>query len=182
MKIYTKKGDKGETGLFGGARLSKAHMRIHSYGTVDELNSHIGLVRDHLEDEQLRSELKGIQVTLFTIGSHLATDPSKKNLSLPEINSSAIEALETNIDKMQQELPELKSFILPGGHPTVSNCHIARCVCRRAERYAVALSESEEVNPVIIIYLNRLSDYLFVLARHIGCMNGVEEVKWESRL
>ena len=180
MKIYTKKGDKGTTALFGGTRLPKHHIRIESYGSVDELNSFVGLVRDHLTDVALRAELKSIQETLFTVGSHLAADPSKENLWLPNIEDAAVELLEKGIDRMEESLEPLKNFILPGGHPTVSHCHVVRCVCRRAERNVVALSELEEVPPILIQYLNRLSDYFFVLARFVGKELGAEEVIWES--
>jgi cob(I)alamin adenosyltransferase len=134
-----------------------------------------------MNDESTRSHLKSIQEILFTIGSHLAADPSSKNLWLPEIDNESIREIEKYIDEMQKKLPELKAFILPGGHPTVSQCHIARCVCRRAERNVVALSEIEAINNIIIIYLNRLSDYLFVLARYTAKLLQVDEVKWESR-
>ena len=180
MKIYTKTGDKGTTSLFGGARLSKADIRIHSYGNVDELNSYIGLVRDQLNEPELRNELTIIQRVLFSIGSHLAADPDKENLWLPKIDSSEIEMLESSIDKMQNELEPLKHFILPGGAPLISHCHIARCVCRRAERSIVLLSESQEVLPILLEYINRLSDYLFVLGRYIAHLNDVTEIKWES--
>ena len=181
MKIYTKTGDKGTTALFGGARLPKNHIRIESYGTVDELNSFIGLVRDHLTNEELRGELKSIQETLFTIGSHLAADPSKDNLWIPEIKPTEIELLEKGIDRMQESLEPLKNFILPGGHPVVSHCHVVRCVCRRAERNVVALSEIETIAPILIQYLNRLSDYFFVLARFVGKELGAEEVVWTAK-
>jgi len=181
MKIYTKTGDKGTTALFGGARLPKNHIRIEAYGTVDELNSFIGLVRDHLTKEELRGELKAIQETLFTIGSHLAADPSKENLWIPEINPTEIELLEKGIDRMEESLEPLKNFILPGGHPVVSHCHVVRCVCRRAERNVVALSEIETIAPILIQYLNRLSDYFFVLARFVGKELGAEEVVWTAR-
>lgn len=181
MKIYTKTGDKGTTALFGGARLPKHHIRIESYGTVDELNSFIGLIRDHLDDDGLRAELKNIQEILFTIGSHLAADPSKENLWIPEIDVKEVTYLEEAIDRMDANLTPLKNFILPGGHPTVSYCHIARCVCRRAERQVVALSELEKVAIIIPQYLNRLSDYFFVLARFITKQLGVEEVVWSQR-
>jgi len=180
MKIYTKTGDKGTTALFGGTRLPKHHIRIESYGSVDEVNSFIGLVRDHLTDEGLRAELKSVQETLFTVGSHLAADPSKENLWLPAIENSAVELLEKGIDRMEESLEPLKNFILPGGHPTVSHCHVVRCVCRRAERNVVALSEVETVPPILVQYLNRLSDYFFVLARFVGKELGAEEVIWES--
>ena len=181
MKIYTKTGDKGTTALFGGTRLPKHHIRIESYGTVDELNAFIGLVRDHLTNEALRKELKSIQETLFTVGSHLAADPTKENLWLPDINPSEVELLEKGIDRMEESLEPLKNFILPGGHPVVSYCHVVRCVCRRAERNVVALGEIEKIAPILSQYLNRLSDYFFVLARFVGKELGTTEVVWEPR-
>ena len=181
MKIYTKTGDDGTTGLFGGARLPKHHLRIESYGTVDELNAFLGLVRDHLSDETLRTELKQIQEILFTVGSHLAADPGKENLWLPEVPDSVTVDLERAIDRMEKELEPLKNFILPGGHSTVSYCHVARCVARRAERQVVALNEHESIAPVLFRYLNRLSDYLFVLARYVGKKLGATEVTWTPR-
>jgi cob(I)alamin adenosyltransferase len=180
MKIYTKTGDKGQTSLFGGARLPKNHIRIEAYGTVDELNSYIGLVRDVAENKIVKSVLKEVQDRLFTIGSNLASDPSKDMIT-PDIHQADIELLETEIDRMMAELPPLRSFILPGGHTTVSFCHIARCVCRRTERLVVALAENEKVEVMIIQYLNRLSDYLFALGRLLAKDLGVEEVKWEAR-
>ena len=181
MKIYTKTGDKGTTALFGGTRLPKHHIRIESYGTVDELNAFIGLVRDHLTNEALRKELKSIQETLFTVGSHLAADPTKENLWLPDINPSGVELLEKGIDRMEESLEPLKNFILPGGHLVVSYCHVVRCVCRRAERNVVALGEIEKIAPILSQYLNRLSDYFFVLARFVGKELGTTEVVWEPR-
>ena len=181
MKTYTKGGDKGTTALFGGTRLPKHHIRIESYGSVDELNSFIGLVRDHVKEDQLRATLKSIQETLFTVGSHLAADPSKENLWLPAIKDTEVELLEQGIDAMDEVLEPLKNFILPGGHPVVSHCHVVRCVCRRAERNVVALSELETVPPILIQYLNRLSDYFFVLSRFLGKELGAEEVVWEPR-
>jgi cob(I)alamin adenosyltransferase len=180
FKIYTKTGDKGETGIFGGKRLPKDHIRIESYGTVDELNAFLGLVRDQVQEDQLRELLKNIQDRLFTIGANLASDPEKK-LTTPDIRESDIELLEQEMDRMNEELPDLKNFILPGGHPTVSQCHLARCVCRRAERRVVTLAQHEAVSEVIIRYLNRLSDYLFVLARFLAKAKGAEEVIWNSR-
>lgn len=177
IKIYTKTGDKGETALFGGKRLPKSHLRIDAYGTVDELNSYIGLVRDCTADGATRTLLKRIQDCLFVLGSHLATDPEKP-MSLPPLHDQDVEALEKAIDAMNEVLPELKHFILPGGHTTVSFCHIARCVCRRAERLTVALSLESEVDPLLIRYLNRLSDYLFVLSRKLSQDLGVAEVVW----
>ncbi|MDZ7934271.1 MAG: cob(I)yrinic acid a,c-diamide adenosyltransferase [Emticicia sp.] len=180
MKIYTKTGDKGQTSLFGGARLPKNHIRIEAYGTVDELNSYIGLVRDVAGNETVKTVLKEIQDRLFTIGSNLASDPSKDMIT-PDIHQADIRLLETEIDSMMAELPPLRNFILPGGHTTVSFCHIARCVCRRTERLVVALAENEKVELIIIQYLNRLSDYLFALGRLLAKDLAVEEVKWEAR-
>jgi cob(I)alamin adenosyltransferase len=179
FKIYTRTGDKGTTSLFGGARVSKAHIRIESYGTIDELNSYLGLVRD-VADESYRDLLKSIQDRLFVIGSNLASDPAK-DLPVPDILESDVEFLEKEIDRMNEGLPELKHFILPGGHSSVSFCHIARTVCRRAERLVVLLSEREKVDPILIRYLNRLSDFLFVFARQLGQDAGIEEVKWMPR-
>lgn len=180
FKIYTKTGDKGETGLFGGRRLPKNHLRIEAYGTVDELNAFIGLVSDHIEDDQLDAALKSIQDLLFVIGSNLASDPDKE-MAVPDVKEADIEVLEAAIDEMEQSLPALKHFILPGGHVAVSHAHVARCVCRRAERLVVALASEELVLDIIIRYLNRLSDYLFVVARKIGHDLGVPERKWEAR-
>lgn len=180
FKIYTKTGDKGQTSLFGGRRVSKGYLRIDAYGTVDELNSCIGLLRDHLSDEVLRALLKEIQDRLFTLGANLAADPSKE-LQKPDLLEEDIKLLEREMDRMDEGLPELRNFILPGGHPTVSFCHLARCVCRRAERLAVTLAEEEPVDPILIQYLNRLSDYLFILGRRIAFDLGIEEVVWKSR-
>lgn len=180
FKIYTKTGDKGETSLFGGRRLSKNHLRIEAYGTVDELNAHIGLVRDLVEPAGVGSLLFEVQNRLFVLGSSLACDPDSQPL-VPDLKASDIQVLEQEIDRMEEGLPPLKHFILPGGHPTVSHCHIARCVCRRAERLCVALAQEEQVEPLILEYLNRLSDYLFVLSRHIGKQSGAEEVIWKGR-
>ncbi len=180
FKIYTKTGDAGETGLFGGKRLPKSNIRIEAYGTVDELNSYLGFIRDGLESEHERLILKEIQDRLFTIGSNLASDPSK-NMDVPDILDEDISLLETEIDKMHEILPPLKNFILPGGHQLVSFCHIARCVCRRAERVVVSLNLTEPVEPILIKYLNRLSDYLFVLARKIGVDLNAKEIPWQPR-
>ena len=180
MKIYTKTGDKGQTGLFGGKRVAKSHPRIEAYGTVDELNSYIGLIRFKDIQSHYQDVLGKAQNTLFDLGSILASDPDKNNLRIPTISESDIQLLEKEIDQMNEELPELRAFILPGGNDEVSFCHIARCVCRRAERLVVALSDIEQVEELTIRYLNRLSDYLFVLARKIGQDFGVQEVKWEA--
>ncbi|KJS06589.1 MAG: cob(I)yrinic acid a c-diamide adenosyltransferase [Flavobacteriales bacterium BRH_c54] len=181
MKIYTKTGDRGETSLFGGERVPKYHYRIEAYGTVDELNSTIGLIRDQVIDEATFNILLEVQDRLFTLGSNLATDPSNKKVKTPQLNKSDIELLEKEIDKMNETLPEMRSFVLPGGHPTVSYCHIARCVCRRAERLVVFLSEKEPINEDIIIYLNRLSDYLFVLSRKFTQDFKAKEIPWKPR-
>ena len=180
FKIYTKTGDKGETSLFGGRRLPKSELRIDAYGTVDELNAHIGLLRDSIADEPSRALLLDIQNRLFVVGACLATDP-EKSLSVPDINPADIALLEAGIDTMEQGLEPLKHFILPGGHPVVSQCHVARCVCRRAERLTVALHLAEPVDSLVLEYLNRLSDYLFVLSRHLGHILDVAEIPWRGR-
>lgn len=180
MKIYTKKGDKGYTSLIGGVKVSKNNIRIDAYGTVDELNSYIGLVRDVCDDKKMESQLNAIQNKLFTIGAILASHPEKSKMDVGKVNEPDITYLENAIDVMNKKLPELKAFILPGGHTHVSYCHLARCVCRRAERITVALSENEVVPVEVITYLNRLSDYLFVLARAIGKKRGVDEIIWKS--
>jgi len=181
MKIYTKKGDKGETSLLGGTRVKKSNIRIESYGTVDELNSWLGLIRDQNISSDTKKFLIQIQDRLFTIGSHLASDPNKKGIKIPDIKEEDIVALEKQIDKMNEVLPEMKNFVLPGGHTTVSYCHIARCVCRRAERCAVNLASKEKVEDIIIKYLNRLSDYLFVLSRKFSHDLKAEEIPWKPK-
>jgi cob(I)alamin adenosyltransferase len=182
FKIYTKTGDKGQTSLIGGTRLPKHHIRIEAYGTVDELNSNIGLVRDQQIDDHSKAILIEIQDRLFTIGSLLAADPEKNKMKLPEIHEEDIVLLEKEIDKMNETLPEMKSFVLPGGHPTVSFCHIARCVCRRAERAVLKLAENEKVEEILYKYLNRLSDYLFVLARKFTMDLKAIEIPWKARV
>ena len=179
MKIYTKKGDEGNTGLIGGTRVPKSHIRIEAYGTIDELNSFVGLVRDYDVPVAVRAELIQIQEELFTIGSHLANDEAKSKMKLPEIVENQIERLELAMDAMNEELSEMRFFVLPGGHQAISTCHIARCVCRRAERLCVAMNESVSVNPIILKYLNRLSDYLFVLSRFLTKHYNAEEVPWK---
>ncbi len=185
MKIYTKTGDKGTTALFGGTRVPKHHIRIESYGTVDELNSNLGLLRDQQVDEHSKEIILKIQDRLFTIGSTLATDPQKavlksgkKRLEIPLISQEDIELLEQEMDKMNEALPPMTHFVLPGGHQTVSVCHVARCVCRRAERLATALYEIEPFEEQVLQYLNRLSDYLFVLARKLSHDLQAEEIQW----
>ena len=216
MKIYTKKGDLGQTSLIGGTRVSKSHQRIEAYGTVDELNSYIGLLRDQPVNENRKNILTEIQDRLFTIGASLASDPEKSKMKLPDLKDQDVEILEKEIDKMNEKLPELRSFILPGGDQQTSFCHIARCVCRRAERLAAALNENAtspaspplappgggtgqptppegesdgKVSPrgdlggafLVIKYLNRLSDYLFVLARMMSQELNAEEIHWKPR-
>ena len=185
MKIYTKTGDKGTTALFGGTRVPKHNLRIESYGTVDELNSYIGLLRDQKIAAATITNLIRIQNELFTLGAMLATPPEKEilkngkqRLNIPKITVSNIETLEKEIDAMNLELPPMTNFILPGGNQTVSFCHIARCVCRRAERLATALNENEALNPAVLTYLNRLSDYLFVLARKLTKDLSAKEIPW----
>jgi cob(I)alamin adenosyltransferase len=182
FKVYTKTGDKGETSLIGGTRVPKHHIRIESYGTVDELNSYIGLIRDQNIDEQSKTVLIEIQDRLFTIGSSLASDPEKSKMKIPDLKEEDIVFLEKEIDKMDESLPEMKSFVLPGGHTTVSFCHIARCVCRRAERLTIQLSENDYVNELVIKYLNRLSDYLFVLSRKLSQDLNASEIPWKPRM
>jgi cob(I)alamin adenosyltransferase len=181
MKIYTKSGDKGETSLYGGKRVSKSDIRIEAYGTVDEVNSYIGLLGDLEVNKNRKLLLKEIQDRLFTIGSTLAADPDKLKLKKPDLLESDIELLEKEIDRLQEQLPEMKSFILPGGHEHVSFCHLARTVCRRAERIVVLLAETDSVETSIIMYLNRLSDYLFVLSRKMAMELGAEEIPWKPR-
>lgn len=184
LKIYTKTGDKGTTSLIGGTKVSKSHLRIESYGTVDELNSFIGLCSDAITHSKSKIVLKEIQDRLFTIGSSLACDPEKEPLmKLPDLKESDISFLENEIDSMNEVLPVMKNFILPGGHVAISQLHVARCVCRRAERVCVAMQENEMfIDGIVLRYLNRLSDYLFVLARFIGHDLGVEEIAWKPRM
>ncbi|GAB3643840.1 cob(I)yrinic acid a,c-diamide adenosyltransferase [Spirosoma arcticum] len=182
MKIYTKTGDKGQTGLIGGRRVSKADLRIDAYGTVDELNSWIGMVRDQPVNSEHRELLKEVQDRLFTIGAELATDPEKAPKQvMPAIVPADVALLETSMDSMDEVLPELRAFVLPGGHQSVSFCHVARTVCRRAERLVIALNDTSSVDPLIIQYLNRLSDYLFVLSRLMAQDLNVDEVEWKPR-
>lgn len=182
MKIYTKNGDKGTTSLIGGTRVPKHSLRIESYGTVDELNSYIGLIRDQEIDSIYKLQLLEIQDRLFTIGSSLAADPEKSKMKLPDLIDTDVQFLEDKMDEMDEQLPELKFFILPGGNTTVSYCHLARCVCRRAERITTNLDEHEFVAPIVMQYLNRLSDYLFVLGRKIAQDLGAEEQAWRPRV
>jgi cob(I)alamin adenosyltransferase len=179
-KIYTKTGDDGTTGLFGGARLPKDHIRIEAYGTVDELNSVIGWLMSTHAHAEVNVFLQTIQSRLFTVGANLASDPEKEMIT-PDLLEEDIMMVEKAIDVMQESLPPLKHFILPGGSPSVSAAHLARTVCRRAERRCVALNHNSNVEPIILLYLNRLSDYFFVLARWLGKQDGVEEIKWMPR-
>lgn len=184
MKIYTKTGDNGTTSLIGGTKVPKSHLRIEAYGTVDELNSHIGLCKDLLTDKHSQILLQEVQDRLFTIGSSLACDPIKEpRMRIPDLKEEDVILLENEIDKMNESLPLMKNFILPGGHTVVSHIHITRCVCRRAERCCVRLElESLEVEQVILKYLNRLSDYLFVLARFVAFHLKAEEIPWKPRV
>jgi cob(I)alamin adenosyltransferase len=182
MKIYTKTGDKGSTSLIGGTRLSKAHVRIEAYGTVDELNSYIGLLGDQLINEKRKGLLKEIQERLFTMGSHLASEPEKSKRILPDLIEDDILLLEKEMDLIDSQVPPLRAFILPGGHQSVSFGHVARTVCRRAERAVILLQESEEVDDIVIRYLNRLSDYLFMLCRIMTYELGIEEIVWKPRV
>ena len=181
MKIYTRTGDHGKTSLLGGTRVSKAHTRIEAYGTVDEVNSYIGLLRDQEVNSSRSAFLLQIQDRLFVVGSNLAAEPGKASFAIPELQAADVQAIEEKIDLMNQALPAMKNFILPGGHQAVSFCHLARVVCRRAERLCVALAEQEKTPEIIIIYLNRLSDYLFVLARKMSAELGVAETPWIAK-
>ncbi len=184
MKIYTKTGDKGTTSLIGGTKVLKSHARIEAYGTVDELNSYLGLCRDLVNDSAIKLLLQEIQDRLFTIGSALACDPEKETkLKIPDIKEADIKLLEDEMDKMDESLEPLQQFILPGGHPTVSHIHIARCICRRAERLVVhLLIEDGEHETLIIKYINRLSDYLFTLGRYVAKQLHAEEIPWNPRI
>ena len=182
MKIYTKKGDKGTTQLIGGKRVPKNNSRIEAYGTIDELNSYIGLVRDQDIDQKSFDMLVETQDRLFTIGALLANDGASNKMKLPLIDEKDIQLLEKEIDKMNEELTEMKSFILPGGHTTVSYCHLARCICRRAERLVIHLPETTLQFDLILKYLNRLSDYLFVLSRFLTKKLNSKEIPWTPRI
>ncbi|HET9429648.1 MAG TPA: cob(I)yrinic acid a,c-diamide adenosyltransferase [Chitinophagaceae bacterium] len=184
MKIYTKTGDKGSTSLIGGTKVPKSDLRIEAYGTVDELNSYIGLCRDLLTDMDSRNMLQEIQDRLFTIGSSLACDPDKEpRMKIPDLKEGDVILLEKAMDEMDKVIPTMKSFVLPGGHSTVSHLHIARCICRRAERSCVRLEkEGRESAPMILKYLNRLSDYLFVLSRYTGHLLNAPEIPWKPRV
>lgn len=182
MKIYTKTGDQGTTSLFGGKRVSKADLRIDTYGTVDELNSWIGLVRDQEVNQKRNSVLIEIQDRLFTVGSILATEPGNTKVKIPSLAEGDVQFLEKEIDGMDAEIPPMRFFVLPGGHQSISFCHVARTVCRRAERLTIALHDQELIEPLVIKYLNRLSDYLFVLCRKMTHELGAEETPWKPRM
>lgn len=183
-KIYTKTGDGGTTSLIGGTKVPKSHLRIETYGTIDELNSFIGALNDQLADAASRKTLREVQDRLFTIGSSLACDPEKEpKMKLPDLEEEDVSFLEQEIDRMNVQLKPMKSFILPGGHPAVSAAHVARCVCRRAERNCVAMMQQEMfVDHLVIRYLNRLSDHLFVIARYTAFLLGVDEIEWKPRV
>jgi cob(I)alamin adenosyltransferase len=185
MKIYTKTGDQGTTALFGGKRVSKADLRIETYGTVDELNSFIGLVRDqpvNQNNSERKNLLIEIQDRLFTMGSILATEPGNTKVKVPSLIESDVTVLEQEIDSMETSLPPMKFFVLPGGHQSVSFCHVARTVCRRTERLSIALNSQEPIDPLVIKYLNRLSDFLFVLSRKMTQELNAEEVPWRPKM
>ncbi len=180
FRIYTKTGDEGDTALFGGRRVAKSHLRVDAYGTVDELNAYVGWLRDSVAEDHIRHVLTQVQHRLFTVGAALASDP-EKHPPTPDLLPEDIALLEQEIDRMDAQLPPLKHFILPGGHTTVSVCHVCRTVCRRAERLVVALHQTDPVETLVLQYLNRLSDYFFMLARQLGQDLGAEEVIWNPR-
>lgn len=182
MKIYTKTGDKGETSLLGGKRLSKNHLRIETYGTVDELNSFTGVLRDHIQNETIENLLLTIQDRLFTIGSILAAAGDTEKFKIPQLHESDIELLENTIDKMNESLEPMRSFILPGGYIPSSFAHVCRTVCRRAERLCVSLQQEDTCPDIIIKYLNRLSDYYFVLSRYLAKTAGKADTNWSPKL
>lgn len=182
MKVYTRKGDEGKTSLIGGSRVPKDHIRIEAYGTVDELNSAIGALRTPETEEKLEQDLLEVQDRLFTLGSLLAAEPGKSKMQLPEVHQEDIDSLEQKIDKMNETLEEMRSFVLPGGHAMVSFAHMARCICRRAERTVLSLASESEVPKLALPYLNRLSDYLFVLSRKLTADYAVKEIPWKPRM
>jgi cob(I)alamin adenosyltransferase len=180
FKIYTRKGDDGKTALLGGDRVSKHHIRVESYGTVDELNSYLGLIRSTTQEVTVLTAIAQVQDRLFTLGSYLASAAGSKVI-LPELYDEDVSFLESEIDRMTADLPELRNFILPGATTAGAHAHVARCICRRAERLVVYLSDNEEIDAMIVTYLNRLSDYLFTLARYLDKINGGEEIAWVPR-
>jgi cob(I)alamin adenosyltransferase len=182
-RVYTKTGDKGKTSLIGGTRVSKHHYRLEAYGTIDELNTFIGMIRSYEVDEATEKQIIDIQHKLFVIGAYLATDEKVADLrDKLKYDESIIEAVEKEMDRMENDLPPMKHFVLPGGHPAVSYCHISRTVCRRAERRILAMADETEVNPWVIRYVNRLSDYLFVLSRHLSKYFQINEILWVAEL
>ncbi len=179
MKIYTKTGDKGTTSLLGGRKVPKHAIRIETYGTLDELNAHIGMIMALMHETH--PQLTQIQEEIFTLGAQFANDPEKElKMTIPQIEMSSIIALEKSIDQMEEDLPPMKNFILPGGNTLVAQIHISRCVCRRAERLATLLESEENIPEFAIQYLNRLSDFLFVLARFMAKKTGAEEIPWKT--
>lgn len=178
MKIYTKTGDQGKTSLFGGRRVSKDDLRVEAYGTVDELNAAIGLLRSAVTDQKILADLLRIQSELFVMGAHLAADPGKPLLKMPSLDEAMITSLEHNIDAMEGDLQPLRHFLLPGGSEAIARTHLCRTISRRSERRVVSLSHQDQVNPYMIQYLNRLSDYFFVLSRFIAKSEGVEDIPW----
>jgi cob(I)alamin adenosyltransferase len=182
MKIYTKTGDEGTTSLFGGKRVSKANLRIDAYGTIDELNSWMGVLRDQNINGSRSELLAEIQDRLFTIGSILATEPENKKVKIPSLIETDIELLERKMDEMDAQLPAMRHFVLPGGHPSVSFGHVARTVCRRAERLVIALNQIEKVDSLVIKYLNRLSDFLFMLCRAMAFELKAPETQWKPKM
>ncbi|MDP5171976.1 MAG: cob(I)yrinic acid a,c-diamide adenosyltransferase [Bacteroidia bacterium] len=181
MKIYTKNGDEGTTSLLGGTKVAKYDLRIEAYGTVDELNAYLGLIADQPEASDSLPLIRAIQSNLFVIGSQLANDPGRSHFKVPTLDESEVIQLENSIDAMEALLAPLTNFILPGGHPANSMTHVARCVCRRAERRVVELNEKAPVDPLMLRYLNRLSDWLFVLGRHFSRITGSEEILWHAQ-
>lgn len=181
--VYTKTGDKGSTSLIGGTRVPKYHIRLEAYGTVDELNSYLGLIRSYDVAKDVVDRIVTVQNELFTIGAYLATDSSVSDLrDRIKYDEGKIEFLEVEMDRLENQLPPLTSFILPGGHPAVAHCHVARTICRRAERRVLEMGETYEVNNWVVRYLNRLSDFLFVLSRHLSNYFAVDEIPWQSEL
>lgn len=181
MKIYTKTGDQGKTSLLGGSRVAKYHLRIEAYGTVDELNSHIGVLRSYEVGEPIRNTLIAIQNMLFTMGSQLASEPGDRKFEIPELIPADITFLEKAIDQMDDNLPKMRNFVLPGGNLAVGQAHVARCVCRRAERIILHLKDESDVPEPIPIFVNRLSDYLFVLSRQLSHDLGATEIPWRAK-
>jgi cob(I)alamin adenosyltransferase len=182
MKIYTKTGDKGTTALIGGKRVLKNHQRIEAYGTVDELIAFLGVVRDYVNNPDLQKNIIRIQDELMVCAAILATDDDAPRKNIPKLSENSVVWLETEIDSMEKDLLPLTRFLLPGGHPAVSFCHVARTVCRRAERTTIGIEEKATFSADVVRYLNRLSDYLFVLSRYLSVDNQVIEITWQPLL